>query len=70
MLMYFCDFFCINWCQIDTKDGHGLINVYRSIFTGHESVVKMLIDNGADVNAIDNSNKTPLIIALENGKLF
>ena len=40
------------------------------IVTGPESTVKFLIENGADINAVDNENSSALIEAMKNGKLF
>lgn len=38
------------------------------MFVGNADVVKVLVENGADVNAADYLDRTPLNIALKNGK--
>ena len=44
--------------------------VFRFIFAGLESTVKFLIENGADINAVNNINNSALIEAIKNGKQF
>lgn len=34
---------------------------------GSESILKMLLENGADVNAVDKANNSALIFALSKG---
>lgn len=36
-------------------------------YTGQENVVRLLVDNGADVNIIDAQNNTALIWAISEG---
>lgn len=36
------------------------------IVTGHENIVELLIENGADVHAINGYDNTPLINAIHN----
>lgn len=36
-------------------------------FAGSESIVKMLIEHGADVNAVNNYNNTALLLAINSG---
>lgn len=36
-------------------------------FLGHENVTKLLIENGADVNARNDDNRTPLFYSVTNG---
>lgn len=38
-------------------------------FSGHTEIVKILIENGADVNSIDRRSETPLHCAAFNGNL-
>lgn len=40
------------------------------MFTGPESLVKLLIENGADVNAFNIYNKTALLLSIISGKSF
>lgn len=38
------------------------------IHTGHEKIVRTLVDNGADINAVDNNGYPALISAAPFGK--
>ena len=44
--------------------------VFWFIVAGPESTVKFLIENGADINAVNNENTSALIETIRNGKLF
>ena len=37
--------------------------------TGHDNIVKMLIENGADIHAVDKDNNTALIATIYSGKI-
>lgn len=37
------------------------------MFTGPESLILMLIENGADVNVVNSHNNTALILAISEG---
>lgn len=44
--------------------------LHRAVSTGEdEALIKLLIDNGADVNAKDGSGRTPLHMAVDRGRL-
>lgn len=38
-----------------------------SFSAGHENIVKMLVENGSDVNACDQNENSPLHMAAEAG---
>lgn len=38
------------------------------MFTGPESVIELLLQNGASANAINNLNNTVLILAIQSGE--
>lgn len=40
---------------------------YHFNFTGHENIVGLLIEKGADIDAINARSDTALILALEKG---
>lgn len=58
--------FQIENCKIDQNVGYGIIKQI-SIYSGHEGVVKLLLGNGADINAKTNSNDTALMLAADRG---
>lgn len=41
----------------------------QSSYLGRENIVKILLECGADLNHKDIAGKTPLEIAVENGKV-
>lgn len=45
------------------------INILLFLLLGKLEFVKFLVENGADVNAKDNNNRTPLQIAFQSGNL-
>jgi ankyrin repeat protein len=61
------------WCgywstaeQISTqKEKYGMTALYWAAYRGHEAVVRLLVDRGADVNAKDDSGMTALYSAAE-----
>lgn len=42
----------------------------RHIFLGSEIIVRLLLNRGANVNALDNANQSAILYAAENGNLF
>lgn len=38
--------------------------------TGHQRIVRLLIQNGADINAANRNNKSALSSAINSGKFF
>lgn len=38
--------------------------------SGHENVVKILVENGANANAVGKDGESPLHVAVTNGKYF
>ncbi|KAI8088912.1 acyl CoA binding protein-domain-containing protein [Halteromyces radiatus] len=45
---------------VDTKDEEGLTALHHACDRGYTDMVKLLIDLGADVNALTNDSETPL----------
>lgn len=44
--------------------------LFAAISEGHEPIVKLLLDHGADPNVMDSSNSTPLSVAIEHEDIF
>lgn len=57
--------FKVKWGEKHTK-----LHRKKLANSGSESLVKLLIENGADINAVDKENNTALIIAINNGKII
>ena len=54
-------------CPSCLKNGTGQAALMRAAWDGHDKCVKLLIDNGADVNEQDNGGYTALMRAAWNG---
>jgi ankyrin repeat protein len=49
------------------EENYNLTLLHRATFNGHEKIVKMLIDAGADLDIQDNDGRTPLHVAASWG---
>ena len=47
-------------------DQYGITALTQASQNGHDSIIKILIDNGADVNVVDKERRTPLMMALRD----
>jgi ankyrin repeat protein len=52
----------------NTSDG--LTSLHYAISSGSDDVARLLIEKGADVNALDHDGTTPLILAAKNDSVF
>ncbi len=55
----------LSWSPRITK---GKTPLSLAAWDGHEATVKMLLENGVELESKDNENKTPLWLATENGQ--
>jgi len=46
---------------------YGLTNLVPSRGKGHKDIVKLILDNSADINVTDNAGRTPLYWAKQKG---
>ena len=51
------------------KDYVSIVSFYNNNRYGHEDAIKLLVDSGADMDAYNEQNFTPLHIALRQGCL-
>ncbi|MDM0070566.1 ankyrin repeat domain-containing protein [Variovorax sp. J31P207] len=47
-------------CDVNAKDGSGFTALDFSALTGDKGIANLLLDSGADVDAIDNQGNTTL----------
>ncbi|BBB15598.1 ankyrin repeat protein [Candidatus Rickettsiella viridis] len=45
----------------------GVTWLFRAAETGHTETIKLLLENGADINVVTDNKRTPLYVAAENG---
>jgi hypothetical protein len=53
--------------DLDDTGTRGLTVLHRAVLSGHEDIIHILIEAGADVNAISNDFGTPLCLAALKG---
>ncbi|RSL61850.1 hypothetical protein CEP53_004930 [Fusarium sp. AF-6] len=54
--------------DIDTKDGYGQTALHLFCYQLQADLVKILVEQGADVNAFCSGDRTPLMLALRQGQ--
>lgn len=59
----------LKWAVVDDHDSLGRTPLHWAAITGHEKVVKLLLENGADQYERDGSNSTPIELAIYFGNL-
>ena len=53
---------------METRDNNDWTALYHAVYWGHKSTVRMLVNNGANINAYERTTgKTPLMCAAEMG---
>lgn len=55
--------------DVNGINGHGWSCLHLAIANGHEDVARLLIDNDANVEVLDNAGMSPLFLAAMLGKL-
>lgn len=53
--------------EVDPQDENGRTPLHMAAIFGRTDTAEILIQHGADINIPDNENKTPMMIAQENG---
>lgn len=59
-----------NWINtgVDINQNIGEVNpLCRSIYLGNKDIIKLLLDNGADINKISPSGANPLLMCVQTG---
>ena len=51
----------------DPRNDAGQTALMAATFSGHQPIVQLLLDHGADVNATDPEGRTPLMFAISWG---
>lgn len=59
----------LKWAVVDDHDSLGRTPLHWAAITGHEKVVKLLLENGADQYERDGSDSTPIELAIYFGNL-
>lgn len=54
----------LNYCKLNIRDDEGQVAIHRVAFIKNIEIVKLLLDNGADINSVDNSLNTPLHLSV------
>lgn len=55
------------WSRPQFPDDHGATPLLRAAESGHNTIIQLLLHHGADVEAVDKSNRTALFVAAPNG---
>src|ERR1700722_5614904 len=55
------------YCALESKDEHGQTPLSKAAENGHETVVKLLLEKGAELRSKDEHGQTPLSKAAEDG---
>lgn len=55
------------FCTVNVCQNHGECPLYAAIECGNENIVRLLLDNGADINFFSERVGSPLYAACENG---
>jgi hypothetical protein len=53
---------------VNSKDSKGNTPLHHAVIKGNEEIGLFLIDNGADVDAVNGSGSTPLMIAIDRSR--
>ena len=54
---------------VDNQDNNGMTALMTSCIMGNLNIVRMIVNMGANLNLVDNNNKTAIDYARENNQL-
>lgn len=54
---------------VNKKDWQGHTPLHHSVSRGHEATAQLLLENGANINAMDEGGRTPLLLAVDFRRL-
>ena len=57
-------------CKINEKDKYGRTPLFIATLKGRNEIIKLLLENDADIYSSNNENKTPYDIAKTNKQIF
>ena len=60
----------IHFADVNAQNDYNQTPLHAAAYNGHDEVVKLLIDNGANPNLMDKDGNTPYVAAIRAVKLL